>query len=162
MHPDAIDSGALKVSCQTKRNESQRPARPGYMARRYRTGPPACGIAAPNSAHTMPSQTTSAAPSTHPSIACGPCIVATISGMVMNGPTPIMSIMFSAVASARPMPRTRRSVESRVVVSDTLKILPSPLLFECDSHLRDGRDVRQDVRRDHGSAVVQGHAPARD
>jgi len=26
--------------------------------------------------------------------------------MVMNGPTPIMSIMFRAVAEARPMPRT--------------------------------------------------------
>src|SRR4051794_40935262 len=29
-----------------------------------------------------------------------------ISGIVMNGPTPIMSIMLSAVASRRPMPRT--------------------------------------------------------
>jgi len=34
MQPDAIESGALKVSCQTNRKESQRPARPGYMARR--------------------------------------------------------------------------------------------------------------------------------
>ena len=34
MQPDAIESGALKVSCQTKRNESHRPARPGYIARR--------------------------------------------------------------------------------------------------------------------------------
>src|SRR2546426_466388 len=33
----------------------------------------------------MPSQTTSAAPSTHPSIACGPCIVATISEMLRLG-----------------------------------------------------------------------------
>ena len=31
----------------------------------------------------------------------------TTSGMVMNGPTPIMSIMFSAVALPRPMPRIR-------------------------------------------------------
>src|SRR5947209_136993 len=30
-----------------------------------------------------------------------------ISGIVMNGPTPIMSIMFSVVALPRPMPRTR-------------------------------------------------------
>ena len=29
----------------------------------------------------------------------------TISGMVMNGPTPIMSIMFSAVAVPNPIPR---------------------------------------------------------
>src|SRR4051812_16049523 len=40
-------------------------------------------------------------------MACGPCIVATISGMVTNGPTPIMSIMFSAVACHSPIPRTR-------------------------------------------------------
>ena len=31
----------------------------------------------------------------------------TINGMVMNGPTPIMSIMFSAVALETPMPRIR-------------------------------------------------------
>src|SRR3979490_1812403 len=47
MQPDAIESGALKVSCQTNRNDSQRPTRGPYIARRYRTGPPACGIAAP-------------------------------------------------------------------------------------------------------------------
>src|SRR6185503_5528416 len=126
------------------------------------TGPPACGIAAPSSAQTMPSQTTSAAPRIQPSIACGPCIVATISGTVMKGPTPIMSIMLSAVASARPMPRTRRSVDWPVVVSVTPEILPSPVLFEGDSHLRDGRHVRQDLRRDQGSALVHGHAPAGD
>jgi hypothetical protein len=34
MQPEAIESGALKVSCQTNRKESQRPARPGYIARR--------------------------------------------------------------------------------------------------------------------------------
>ena len=32
-----------------------------------------------------------------------------ISGMVMNGPTPIMSIMFRAVALPRLMPRTSPS-----------------------------------------------------
>src|SRR3954468_21651695 len=63
-------------------------------------------MAAPSSGHTMPAQTTTRAPRIQPSIACGPCIVATISGTVMNGPTPIMSIMFSAVACARPMPRS--------------------------------------------------------
>ena len=31
----------------------------------------------------------------------------TINGMVMNGPTPIMSIMFRAVALETPMPRIR-------------------------------------------------------
>src|SRR2546430_183783 len=64
-------------------------------------------MAAPNSAHTRPSQTANSAPAIHPSIACGPPIALTISGMVMNGPTPIMSIMLSAVALPRPIPRIR-------------------------------------------------------
>ena len=82
-----------------------------HAARTSRAGsgpvPPACGSAAPSSAQTRPSHTTSSAPRIQPTIACGPCIVATISGMVTNGPTPIMSIMFSAVACHSPMPRTR-------------------------------------------------------
>ncbi len=44
------------------------------------------------------------APRIQPSMACGPPIAPTISGMVMNGPTPIMSIMFRAVALLTPMP----------------------------------------------------------
>ncbi len=47
----------------------------------------------------------SSAPTIQPSSACGPPMAATTSGMVMKGPTPIMSIMFSAVAPPRPMPR---------------------------------------------------------
>ncbi len=47
------------------------------------------------------------APRIQPSMACGPPMAPTISGMVMNGPTPIMSIMFSAVALLTPMPRIR-------------------------------------------------------
>jgi hypothetical protein len=62
-------------------------------------------MAAPSSAHTSPSQTTSTAPTTHPIIACGPFIAAMMSGMVMKGPTPIMSIMLSVVAPASPTPR---------------------------------------------------------
>ena len=46
-----------------------------------------------------------AAPSTHPSMACGPPAAITISGMVMNGPTPIISIMLSAVAERSERPR---------------------------------------------------------
>ena len=107
MQPEAIDSGALNVSCQTNRNDSNRPARGPYISRRYRTGPPASGNVAPSSAHTRPSHATSAAPSTQPSMACGPCMAAMMRGMVMNGPTPIMSIMFRAVACHNPMPRIR-------------------------------------------------------
>src|ERR1035438_8979137 len=62
-------------------------------------------MAAPNSAHTNPSQRAKTAPNIQPSMACGPPAALTISGMVMNGPTPIMSIMFSVVAPASPTPR---------------------------------------------------------
>src|SRR5437879_2964144 len=65
-------------------------------------------MAAPSSAHTSPSQIASSAPKIQPSIACGPPIALMISGMVMNGPTPIMSIMFSAVALRSESPRTSR------------------------------------------------------
>ena len=56
---------------------------------------------APSSATTRPSHIARPAPATHPSIACGPCIAATTSGSVMNGPTPIMSSMFSETALAQ-------------------------------------------------------------
>src|SRR5664280_3272138 len=62
-------------------------------------------MAAPNSAHTNPSQRAKTAPKIQPSMACGPPAALTIRGMVMNGPTPIMSIMFSVVAPASPTPR---------------------------------------------------------
>src|SRR5579872_3849269 len=53
----------------------------------------------------MPSHTANAAPRIHPSMACGPPIALTISGIVMNGPTPTISIMLSAAALPNPMPR---------------------------------------------------------
>src|SRR5271165_6826263 len=62
-------------------------------------------MAAPNSAQISPSHSASTAPTIQPSMACGPPAALTISGMVMNGPTPIMSIMFSVVAPASPTPR---------------------------------------------------------
>src|ERR1019366_3147006 len=62
-------------------------------------------MAAANSAHTNPSQRAKIAPKIQPSMACGPPAALTISGIVMNGPTPIMSIMFSVVAPASPTPR---------------------------------------------------------
>ena len=39
---------------------------------------------------------------THPSIACGPPSAVMSSGIVMNGPTPIMFVMLRAVAWSRP------------------------------------------------------------
>src|SRR5512133_3529694 len=53
----------------------------------------------------MPSQTARIAPSVQPSNACGPPIAASISGMVMNGPTPTTFDMLSAVARSTPKPR---------------------------------------------------------
>src|SRR5580692_8786456 len=64
-------------------------------------------MAAPSSAQTRPSHMAKIAPKTQPSMACGPPIALSISGMVMNGPTPIMSIMLSAVALPNPIPRMR-------------------------------------------------------
>src|SRR5438270_8419622 len=64
-------------------------------------------MAAPNSAQTRPSQKATTAPNNHPTIACGPCALLSRSGIVMNGPTPIISSMLADVASRRPMPRIR-------------------------------------------------------
>ena len=64
--PEAIDSGALNVNWNTNRKASQPPTRGPYIARRYRTGPPACGIAAPSSAQTRPSHTTQQGPEDPP------------------------------------------------------------------------------------------------
>ena len=59
---------------------------------------PLPGNAAPSSLQTSPSQITSTAAITHAIKACGPCIAAMNPGIVMNGPIPIMFVMFSAVA----------------------------------------------------------------
>src|SRR5271170_906553 len=108
MQPVAMERGAEKETCQINRNEISRPHFCGpYISRKYRYDPPDAGSAAPNSADTSPSHTASSAPAIHPSSACGPPIALTTNGMVMNGPTPIMSIMFSAVADHSPIPRMR-------------------------------------------------------
>ena len=62
------------------------------------------------------------APRIQPSMACGPPIALTIRGMVMNGPTPIMSIMFSAVALPTPIPRIRAGREASVVQSSVVSL----------------------------------------
>src|SRR5271165_1313053 len=106
MQPEAMESGALNDNCQMKRKDSRRPREFGpYASLRYWYEPPALGMAAPSSAQTSPSHRASTAPTIQPSMAWGPPAALTIRGMVMNGPTPIMSIMFSVVALAKPMPR---------------------------------------------------------
>ena len=55
----------------------------------------------------MPSHTTITSATIQPSIACGPPSAVISSGIVMNGPIPIMLIMLSAVAWSRPNRRVR-------------------------------------------------------
>src|SRR5688572_17999970 len=50
----------------------------------------------------MPSQMTMTRATSQPSIDCGPMSADMSSGMVMNGPAPIMFVMLSAVAGSRP------------------------------------------------------------
>ena len=63
-------------------------------------------MAAPSSLHTMPSAITMTTPASQPSIDCGPPSALMRSGIVMNGPTPIMLDMFSAMACSNPKRRT--------------------------------------------------------
>src|SRR5581483_5445154 len=58
----------------------------------------------------MPSQMATNAPRIQRRIACGPLVLASRIGMVMNGPTPIISSMFADVAPKSPTPRTRWGV----------------------------------------------------
>jgi hypothetical protein len=106
--PAPIDSGAKNTVSQMNRKLISLPSRFGPKASdKYRYGPPVPGIAAPSSAHTNPSQMATSAPISQPSIACGPFIAVSIRGMVMNGPTPIISSIFAEVASRSPSLRCR-------------------------------------------------------
>ena len=62
-------------------------------------------MAAPSSAHTRPSAIASKAPTIHPTMACGPPMVATINGMVMKGPIPHIWVMLMAVPEKTPIDR---------------------------------------------------------
>ncbi len=62
---------------------------------------------APSSLHTIPSGMTISTATSHPSMACGPPSALMSSGIVMNGPTPIMFDMLRAVAWSRPKRRVR-------------------------------------------------------
>ncbi len=70
---------------------------------------------APSSAQTSPSQMAMKAPSTQPSIACGPPIAMTTRGKVMNGPTPIMFIMLSERALPKLTCRVRATGDCAAV-----------------------------------------------
>src|ERR1051325_1225887 len=65
----------------------------------------------------MPSGMAMSAPSNQPSIACGPPSADISSGIVMNGPMPIMFDMFSAVAWSSPKRRSRCGAVERSVLT---------------------------------------------
>lgn len=54
-----------------------------------------------------PSASATIAPMTQPNIACGPPIVATMAGIVTNGPIPHIWVMLIAVACSGPILRSR-------------------------------------------------------
>ena len=63
-------------------------------------------MAVASSLQTIPSQIARIVPASHPSIHCGPPMAAMMRGIVMNGPIPTMLVIFSAMASSSPKPRT--------------------------------------------------------
>src|ERR1700733_633637 len=63
-------------------------------------------MAEPSSAHTIPSQRQRNAPSTQPTIACGPPMAERANGIVRNGPTPTMFSTFADIAPNGPRPRS--------------------------------------------------------
>src|SRR5579862_1478045 len=87
-------------------------------------------MAAPSSAQTRPSQSASTAPKIQPRMACGPPAAVTASGMVMNGPTPTMSIMFSAVACFNEIPRSSCSAIFYSIVAPGMREASQVLLQE--------------------------------
>src|SRR6187455_1150022 len=91
---------------------------------------------APSSLHTNPSAMTMTSATSQPASACGPPRADISSGMVMNGPTPIMLDMFSAVDCSSP--NRRSSVGPSAEDED---IRPPILLGDGRLPLRDSRDV---------------------
>src|SRR6266513_1448414 len=147
MYQEAISRGPLSTNCHTKRKPISRPIFSApYPWRRYPNEPPDPGNAAPSSLHTMPSHSTMMSATSQPSIACGPPSADMSSGIVMNGPIPIMFVMFSAVACIKPK---RRSIGlPSGVETDTQRHRNRPIkilkrLGQCD-----GDDARAGQR--HG------------
>src|SRR5438105_2540784 len=79
---------------------------------------------------TVPSATI--APSTHPNIAWGPLVLLRSNGIVMNGPTPIISSMLADVAPNRPMPRvSAQNVFCSLCAFDIKDEARHTLSYEC-------------------------------
>src|ERR1700692_1380365 len=90
-----------------------RPAR-AEACRRETYEPPEPGISAESSAVTRPSLMARSPPRLQASMPRPPPMAARISGIVMNGPIPTMSIMFRAIQRQRPMSRRSSDMGSGV------------------------------------------------
>ena len=88
--------------------------------------PPAPGMAAPSSAQTRPSARATIAPMIQPNIACGPPMVATMTGIVTNGPMPHICVMLIAVACTGPI--LRSSIGRDAVDPDSLELIDGELI----------------------------------
>src|SRR5690348_3873931 len=77
----------------------------------------------------MPSDAARIAPAIQPTIACGPPIVATMIGIVMNGPMPHICVMLIVVPENRPIdrrkpvPRSDRLASVRCLLVSTADML---------------------------------------
>src|SRR3989442_3712276 len=139
MYPGAISSGPLKTNCQTNRNPMSRPdVRGPDPARRYRNEPTEPGMAAPSSLQTMLAHMTIPSATSQPSIACGPPSADMSSGIVMNGPMPIMFVMFSAVACSRPK---RRVIVDGGCVMESLRTAWSQTPTPAEAATRDRETI---------------------
>src|SRR5215468_10077541 len=88
--------------------------------------PPAPGIAAPSSAQMRPSASARIAPTIQPNIASGPPIVATMAGIVTNGPMPHICVMLIAVACIGPI--LRSSIGRDAADPDSLELIDGELM----------------------------------
>ncbi|HTG43260.1 MAG TPA: hypothetical protein VK633_01890 [Verrucomicrobiae bacterium] len=86
-------------------------------------------MAAPNSLQINPSAMQMISATNHPSSDCGPFSADMSSGIVMNGPTPIMLLMFRAVACSKPKRRCSTGAASgdgAIVLSMNCAAAPLP------------------------------------
>src|SRR5689334_22731117 len=92
----------------------------------------------------MPSQMTITSATIQPSIACGPPSADMRSGIVMNGPAPIMFVMFSAVAESSPKRRWSRGCSGGI--SPSLARAAGAVMRSTRAH--DGRAVDRPLEAD--------------
>src|SRR4051794_25927601 len=134
--------------------------------------PPAPGMAAPSSAQMRPSASERIAPMIQPNIASGPPMVATMAGIVTNGPMPHIWVMLIAVACSGPIWRssdgcpvvaalvdgdpTTHLLQSFCLLGKFLNILSASVReFACKISKSTGREVAVDSR-----AAPQAGTPA--